>query len=236
MPPPVFRFRIENQSGEKSQDWRIWAQRDDIYASSRGIANTYKASFHASGECHVGLTSEVRRSLVDETWTGKSRHFSKWVLETLDANEAPQNLVTILFPDSYLGPAGSSVDSKTTIIKGSKESITAVSIFRTHSHKDINPESDNVDFAVLFRVGLPCGQDLVVTKLSLAETPEYRQAMKATLMSQLAAQRTVSGRTYGSRIEGIPGPEVRAMLWNGTQQIKYWSEITARKLIISDAC
>jgi hypothetical protein len=68
-----YRFGVGDPNGEHSMVWKIWASRNapDVYVTARSLRGAMKASIHASGERHVGLTSE--RAL-DKT----KRHYDRW--------------------------------------------------------------------------------------------------------------------------------------------------------------
>lgn len=234
MPAPVFRFRIVSDSGEESSNWRIWTQRENVYVGVRLMTDTYKASFHETGECHVGITTEVRKTLVgNPSWTGKTRHFSGWTLDPLDADTGLQNLVDILFPDSYLGPPGPAEKSKATILRSQPSTITAVSVIRARLPENAYLHCTDTSVSELFGAPLPSGRMLLVVRSNLLETPEYRTEIRSQMLSRWSASSTPSGRTYGTKPAGSPDENVRALLWNGTNQRKRWSEVSAQKLLLS---
>jgi hypothetical protein len=67
------RFGVGDPNGKHSMVWKVWASRNtpDVYVTARSLRGAMKASIHASGERHVGLTSE--RAL-DKT----KRHYDRW--------------------------------------------------------------------------------------------------------------------------------------------------------------
>jgi len=88
----------------------------DDYLAPRGVGHHYKASFHSSGQCNVSLSSDIRKSLVDDPlWEGKSRILSCWQVAPSPSADELRVLVELLFPGSYLDAAkpkqlGKSVD------------------------------------------------------------------------------------------------------------------------------
>jgi hypothetical protein len=67
------RFGVGDPNGKHSMVWKVWASRNspDVYITARSLLGAMKASIHASGERHVGLTSEYA---LDKT----KRHYDRW--------------------------------------------------------------------------------------------------------------------------------------------------------------
>ncbi|MBW1992322.1 MAG: hypothetical protein JRI59_09460 [Deltaproteobacteria bacterium] len=98
----ICRFGVKDDHGNFSSIWRAWVNKNDAFLTIGYLANQYKASFHESGECHVGLTQEVRKSLSDLTWKGESRHFYKWRREKNIRKNQLIHLLDLWFPTSHL--------------------------------------------------------------------------------------------------------------------------------------
>jgi hypothetical protein len=67
------RFGVGNPDGKHSLVWKVWASRNtpDVYVTARSMGGAMKASIHASGERHVGLTKEHARDK-------NIRHYDHW--------------------------------------------------------------------------------------------------------------------------------------------------------------
>jgi hypothetical protein len=68
------RFGVGNPQGKHSLVWKVWASRNtaDVYVTTRAMSGRMKASIHASGRRHVGLTSEYAQD-------NSARHFHRWL-------------------------------------------------------------------------------------------------------------------------------------------------------------
>jgi hypothetical protein len=68
------RFGVGDPNGKHSLVWKVWASRNtpDVYVTARSMQGAMKASIHASGQRHVGLTSEYA---LDKT----KRHYDRWL-------------------------------------------------------------------------------------------------------------------------------------------------------------
>jgi hypothetical protein len=76
-----FWFGVGKPDGDHSMVWKVWGARKtaDLYVAARSMGGEMKASIHASGKRHVGLTSEYVRSLESrQSWHGGSRHYDSW--------------------------------------------------------------------------------------------------------------------------------------------------------------
>jgi len=99
----LLRFGVKNTYGEFSSIWRVWTNKNDGFLTTGHLANQYKASFHESGLCYVGLSSELRKSLIsDPAWKGQSRFFQKWERETEIKQNQFIQLLDLWFPCYYL--------------------------------------------------------------------------------------------------------------------------------------
>jgi hypothetical protein len=226
----AYRFRIANSAGECSQDWRIWTEKEEIYVGARTTAHEYKASFHSSGQCHVALSSQIRASLAgDPSWDGKSRLFSKWTIDPLTADTSPQDLVELVFPDSYLDDMSGIPSSSAAVLESQPGTITTVAIILTRLNANATLSSTDLGFSELHRAQLPSGRTVLVIRRQFQETLEYHAYVRTRYWSHYLAKPTKSGRTYGTKPDALtPGGHV--MLWDGTQIRKYWHELSMRKL------
>jgi hypothetical protein len=75
------RFGVGNPEGKHSLIWKVWASRNtaDVYVTTRAMGGgtramggSMKASIHASGQRHIGLTSEYAQDK-------STRHLERWL-------------------------------------------------------------------------------------------------------------------------------------------------------------
>ena len=99
----AFRFAVRNRIGQHSQQWRIWTRHNDCYIGNRGTSQSYKASFHESGQCQVGLSSEIRSTLIEHPgWKGKSRFYDQWKADVDLSIGSSIKLLELVIPHSQL--------------------------------------------------------------------------------------------------------------------------------------
>ena len=232
----TFRFRLTNSMGESSQDWRIWAERDEVYVGARRTSHEYKASFHSSGQCHVGISQALRKTLAsDPAWDGKSRLFSEWKIDPMECATGRQHLLELVFPNSYLDTLAAKHEANVHVLESRPGTITTVAVFRDRLADDAILTSADPTCAELHRMRLPSGNAICVLKRELPETPEYHEFVRARFLSHWDAESSPAGRTYGKRPTGKPESNVRALLWDGTASEKYWHEVSPRKVIATGA-
>jgi hypothetical protein len=72
--PFEYRFGVGDPDGKHSLVWKVWASRNtpDVYITAPSMGGMMKASIHASGQRHIGLTSEY-------TQDKSTRHFDRWL-------------------------------------------------------------------------------------------------------------------------------------------------------------
>ena len=231
LPSPTYRFRIQRSVNECSQDWRIWVEKSEVYLSPRGIGNQYKASFHSSGQCQVGLSSDIRKSLIgDSRWDGKSRLFGVWQAPTQFSGGDNTVLVELVFPGSYLDVFTSKPGKSVEILECPENHLVSINIVKSSLQAGVVLQSDDASFRELAR--LPCtnGSTISVLYRTLQENDEYRNYLRARYWSQQLAEPTPSARTYGSR-DAVPvSPGIRALLWEGRTEPKQWHEASVYKL------
>jgi hypothetical protein len=73
----VCKFVVGKKNGPRASVWRVWAGRKkpDLYIAATSVAGKVKASLHASGIRHVGLTSQYAAS----TQQTEKRNIQRWV-------------------------------------------------------------------------------------------------------------------------------------------------------------
>jgi hypothetical protein len=67
------RVAVGNSTGPRSSVWRIWTNKNEVYAAHRTLAHIEKLSFHSSGICRRAFTNEQ-----GTTTTMTDRVIDKW--------------------------------------------------------------------------------------------------------------------------------------------------------------
>ncbi len=231
MPSSTFRFRVQRTSGECSQDWRVWVEDAEVYLAPRCVAHQYKASFHSSGQCQVGLSSDIRKSLIaDPLWEGKSRLFDCWQAATSFAGDERVSLLELLFPGSHLDTVESKPGKSVQLLPCPGDHLVSICLVKSSLPTGAVLTSSDTSFEELSR--LSCGNTCTLSVLyrTLPETDEYRNYLRNRYWSHYLAESTTAGRTFGSRIAAPMPPAIRALLWDGRTEPKQWHEVSARKL------
>lgn len=93
------RLAVVGTSGARSSVWRIWSNKNDIYAASRGLAHVEKFSFHASGICRHAFTKQygTPSTLTD-------RAMAKWRRAPTPPAGGSQTsqVLSVAFPSDFL--------------------------------------------------------------------------------------------------------------------------------------
>lgn len=231
MPTPTYRFRVQRANDERSQDWRVWIENAQIYLSPRSVGHQYKASFHSSGQCQVGLSSEIRRSLTaDQKWAGKSRLFSSWQAPVSFSRDERVVLLELLFPGSYLDSVEAKAGKPVDLLPCPHGHLVSICLAKASLAEGVILSSPDNSFRELAR--LPCGNSCTLSVLyrTLPETDEYRDYLRNRYWSHYLARPTEAGRTFGSRPPAPISSAVRALLWDGRTEPRQWHEVSARKL------
>lgn len=231
----IFRFRVRSSAGGCSQDWRIWTDRNEIYVGARNTSHEYKASFHSSGQCHVGISRALRESLVsDPEWEGKSRLFSAWKIDPSEYAAGRQHLVELVFSDSHLDVPDTKNDTNVCVLESHPGIITAVAVIRDQVGVDAVLSSSDPTFVELHRMQLPSGHAVIVLKRELPETPAYHEFLRMRFPSLWKTDSGVAGRSYGERPNGALHPGIRVLVWDGSGREKYWHEMSSSKIFLTD--
>ena len=231
MPSPTYRFRVQRTADECSQDWRVWIEDAEVYLAPRSVGHQYKASFHSSGQCQIGLSSEIRKSLViDPQWEGKSRLFSRWQAASSFSGDERVVLLELLFPGSYLDMVESKPGKAVDLLPCPDEHLVSVCLVKSSLPAGVVLKSPDTSFRELAR--LLCGNGCTISVLyrTLLETDEYRNYLRDRYWSHYSAEPTATGRTFGARGAAPVTPAIRALLWDGRTEPKQWHEVSARRL------
>lgn len=233
MGTPVFRFRVENDIGLRSQDWRVWATGAEVYVAARATSHDYKASFHSSGQCQIGISAQLRRSVIEDLgWEGKSRLFSTWIAPPPSARQPIVPLLELMFPDSHLDQVALKTGPPVDVLRSEPGMLTSVGIFKTMSSVDLtlSPSPSEKNLRELCRVPTADGHDILLLTRLLPESDEYNAYVRRRFWSNYLAQGTTRGRTYGSKLFDSSSPNIRALVWEGHTERKFWHELSVRRL------
>lgn len=231
LPSPTYRFRVQRPTGECSQDWRVWVQGAEVYLAPRCVGHQYKASFHASGQCQVGLSSDVRESLIaDPHWEGKSRLFDTWQTSSIFTGDERAVLLELLIPGSYLDAVDLKPGKKVELLPCPDAHLVSICLVKSSVSSIALLTSPDISFRELAR--LPCTNACTLSVLYrvLPETDKYHNYLRHRYWSHQLAEPTPAGRAFGSRVAAPIPPTVRALLWDGRAEPKQWHEVSARKL------
>lgn len=225
----VYRFSVKNQAGEFSQVWRIWVVGSDVYVDPRGITQSYKASFHESGTCHVGISSEVRRTLLEfPEWEGKSRHYDSWEITSLPNQRESVELVDIIIPCSQLDIFDVKHQSKINWLECSEGQCASISIFKANMAENAVVKSSQTAFRHLCSLSLKNGIKVIVLFRLIGERSEYLELMKAQVLN---ADNPNNERTYSNGEYELDDSNVRAMIWHKSENgRRIWFEASVKKL------
>ncbi|WP_136525415.1 hypothetical protein [Geomonas ferrireducens] len=97
----TYRFAVGQKTTIRSSVWRLWTKSNDIFLAVRTNAGQFKISFHGSGVCQIGLTTqfveEVKEQLAE---AGKDRSLDRWRRPV--APDKEKILYCVLFPQFCL--------------------------------------------------------------------------------------------------------------------------------------
>lgn len=227
----AIRFMVAGLNGIRSKAWRVWVQRNDCYLGSRGIVHHYKASFHESGQCHIGLSKEIRQNLIgDPSWDGKSRLFAEWHVSSDFEHRERVKLIEVLFPYSHLSCLETPLAGDEIVLNGAEGKIESVALFKGMGQTEFVVESEDETLREVGRLPLKNGQSIVVLHRSFEETDEYLQYFEKLARSfKLPGQSSVGpGRTYATGPIDLESPNLRTMLSLKSNDEHYWVELSPK--------
>lgn len=150
----LFRFGVKNINDECSSVWRAWTYRNDGYLITGHLGGEYKVSFHGTGKCSVGLTSELRRTLIsDPAWNGQSRDYWEWEIEKEIKKNQRIELLDLWFPSHYLDlPVETYHHPKKKVIwieAPAKGRMVSVGVFKANIEDPLSITFNDADSALL---------------------------------------------------------------------------------------
>lgn len=222
-----YKFLVQNMTGEHSYIWSVVVSENNCYVSAGGVKG-YKASFHESGDCQVGLTSNLRKTLGAD-WEGKSRHFDQWAAKAdLSPGEIAPLLEIIIsgsqldvFPQSNIG----------IVHEISCEPYQCIGIQLSKANMSGGViASSEPGFFQLSRLPLKNGLDIVVLKREIT-TDSLDNFLRACVIDGID-NADVAGKAYLP--EAISGDEtgLRAMVFHKKEDgHRLWIEASVRKCL-----
>ena len=83
MPERSIRFGIFDEAGNRAATWKCWTQigsgNSEVYLACRELFGALKASFHQSGQWHIGYDQMFfEENVVHPLAKGKGRFIAKW--------------------------------------------------------------------------------------------------------------------------------------------------------------
>jgi hypothetical protein len=94
------RFAVGSPGGPRSDDRRLWVNKNDVYMCHRGTGGMFKMSFHQSGICRWAMTEQYRRG---EPGPGIKR----WRRDPTPpgGSDVASGAISIVIPTDYLSTA-----------------------------------------------------------------------------------------------------------------------------------
>jgi hypothetical protein len=230
----LLRFGVKKTSGECSSVWRAWTNKNDGFLTTGRLANQYKASFHESGLCYVGLTKELRGTLLsDPAWKGQSRFFHKWVRETEIKQNQFIHLLDLWFPSSHLDLAVKpDHHAKEVIWIGSPASgrMVSVGVFVANIADPLSITLHDTDGGLLCCHPFMNGHKFILLYRYIDEPPGLVELISNYV--SYALHPNDNEKTYGT-IESINTvhPGIRALIWHVVNGSRVWIETSLVKVI-----
>jgi hypothetical protein len=223
-----FRFAVRNKMGQHSQQWRIWTRNNDCYIGSRGITHSYKASFHESGQCQVGLSSEIRSALVAQPgWENESRLYDQWKVDIDLSSGSSIKLLELIIPNSQLDKFEEKTNNKVKWITCAKSKAVSIGIFKANISAEQRVATVDETNAELCRLPLSNGYSILVLARIIDEKKEYNKFINAMLNGIFPIK--TGRKTFVSGTIDTRCPGIRAMIWHKNQEGRYWIETSLRK-------
>jgi hypothetical protein len=230
----LFRFGVKNTAGECSSIWRVWIDKNDGFLVNSRLANQYKATFHESGLCYVGLTKELRKTLVsDPTRNGQSRFFHKWERETGIRQNQFIHLLDLWFPSSHLDLAVETDRHGKEVIwieAPASERLVSVGIFIANIADPKNISSCDTDGGLLCCHQFMNGNRFILLYRYIDEPPGLMQLISDHISYALHPH--YNEKKYGD-VESINtvSPVIRALIWHIVDGSRVWIEASLHRTI-----
>ena len=230
----AFRFAVRNRKGQHSQQWRIWTRHNDCYLGSRGVAHDFKASFHETGKCQVGLSSEIRKKLVAQPgWENESRFYDQWEVDTNLSAGSSIKLLELVIPNSQLDEFEEKTKSKVRWIHCEEGKAASIEVFKANMGAEQIASSLNIHAEELCRLPLSNGYYIVAWHRLVDEKLEYNKVISNTLNAIFPLRE--GRKTFINGEVNTASPSIRAMIGYKNQHGRYWFEASLRKTFVKGA-
>lgn len=228
----TFRFAIRNKIGQHSQQWRIWTQHNDCYIGSRWLSHSYKASFHESGQCQVGLSSEIRESLNDDLkWQGESRLYDKWKVDVDIPPGTIVKLLELIIPYSQLDKFEIKSSKGIDWINCDENKAVSIAFFKANLTTEQKVKTKDFDNNELCRLPLSNGYCILVLSRLIDEKNEYINLISNSV-SDIFSKNHIGKRYTNGEIDQR-SPDIRIMLWYKNKDGRYWLEASLKKITLN---
>jgi hypothetical protein len=231
----LFRFGVKNTNGECSSIWRVWTYKNDGFLTTGRLANQYKVGFHESGLCYVGLTSELRKTLIyDPAWNGQSRFFLKWEREKEIKKNQHIELLDLWFPSSHLDlPVETDHHNEKEVIwigAPAKGKIVSVGVFVANIANPHSITLHDTDGGLLCSRSFINDYKFVLLYRYIDEPPGLVDLMSSRLPYALHPDK--KEKTYG-KIKSIDmvNSKNRLLIWKVIEGSRVCIEVSPRKVI-----
>ena len=221
----VYRFGVRDSSGNHSMPWRIWTQGNDCYLGARHISNSYKASFHESGQCQVGISGNLRKNLEgDPGWENQSRLYDIWYIDRNLTPGSSTELIEVIIPCSHLDKFKLKKTTDINWIDCSDNSLISVGVFLANIRSDRIIHSTQEQLEALTKLPLQCGLSMLVLKRLLSENCINLGAL--CQMLKISIESPSKKRTYKNGNLDHADKSIRGMIWQKQENRRSWYELS----------
>lgn len=226
----AFRFAVRNIMSEHSQQWRIWTRHNDCYIGSRGIIHSYKASFHESGQCQVGLSSETRSTLASQLgWENESRFYDQWEVDIDLSIGSSIKLLELIIPYSQLDKFEEKKNENVKWIFCEESKAASIGIFKANISAEQRVSIVDEPTEELCRLPLSNGYSILVLVRFIDEKMEYNKFINAKLKDILPLK--MGRKTFVGGTVDMRRSDIRVMIWCDNKDGRYWIEASLKKTI-----
>lgn len=171
-PKNTFRFAVANSLGECSSIWRVWSDKNEIYASFGKFGDKYKASFHSDGNHFLGITDKERSTITDKKWKNISRHKDVW---NISLSKRINRLVEIWIPPYSLTKPNKKLKKKTCWIEPARlGNLSSICLFRAPASTHIDSIKISDSEKILHHQTLYDGSNLLLLMREVREPENLR--------------------------------------------------------------
>jgi hypothetical protein len=230
----LFRFGVKNSNGECSSIWRVWTNKNDGFLTTGRLGGQYKASFHESGHCYVGLTSELSKTLSGPPWNSQSRSFQKWVRKKeIEKNQRIQ-LIDLWFPTSLLDLAVEEDlhhnKELNWIGAPAKATIVSIGIFIANIENPLSIRLNDTSAGLLWSRSFENNYKFFLLYRYIDEPPGLLDSFSSYIACALHPDEKEI--TYGKiKFNDIKDPKKRLLIWKVIDGSRVCIEFSPRKVL-----